>query len=549
MAERVGLVIGADSSQFRRELQGAGREIEKLGRITAKGRKTGFFSTDEAKAYDQQIRRVRTSLGQVQSEYRRVSNEVRILEQEQQKLLQTGQKVTSQQKEQLAALKGHARASFQAMQSAQTQYQGITQERAGIGRGGALGGALGGVGRMLGPAALAIGAFKAGSWIKSQADEGLSVAMENQMQRMVSARMAGRDPGSRLWSEARREVELYGRSLGYTTAETHKLYQESLKASGALTPGVALRNLAMMRGFQMDPGTLFGYRAAARQAGAGADTPLQYLLQARKLGGVDRPLMAEFARSITSVLGATSESRERTRAATIPGLFGFMTRRLGGVFREAPGRTARLLGGLQGTITAPGGGEAGQAFIMRAMGLGRGVSYYDALMRAEKGITEPANIQRLVRRIRQEQPGSERMQALQLHRLSGGRIKLWQAERLMKADLSELGDKGKVEALLAREKGRGVDLAPEAVKARAAIPFVRRQIEMGERRAALRVALDPAYKAVFKVQTTVLQKIADSIGTISSIIKGISGVVMSIARFFGVGVPKNESPKRAKPGR
>jgi len=51
-----------------------------------------------------------------------------------------------------------------------------------------------------------------------------------------------------------------------------------------------------------------------------------------------------------------------------------------------------IVQGLQQMIQAPGGGEAGTAFTMQALGLGRGKSLIDVMKRMETGILDPRNI-------------------------------------------------------------------------------------------------------------------------------------------------------------
>ncbi|MEA3225518.1 MAG: hypothetical protein U9Q07_06170, partial [Planctomycetota bacterium] len=394
--ERVGLVIGADASQFRREFQGASREIEKLDRVLNRGSRDGIFSKQDAKDYDAQLSKVRGSVGRLAREYQFVTREVRQMEKEQQKLIASGQKVGQAQKQQLSDLRAAARAQHHALLSAQSQVGGIQGVRDEVGTQSGIGAAGGFIAKKIGPLALAYGAYRAGSWIKSQADQGYSTALQNEMARMQVGRLAGRDPRSGMYRRARGGLERYGRSLAYTTAETLQMHQAGLQASGVLPWNMAKRNLAMIRGYSLDPGTLFGYQSATRHAGGmmGGGDPSLSLLQGRRMGRFARSLGNEFARSVTGLLSSVSGSRARIGSSVIPGLLGMMGRGMGREFQQSPARTANLLSGLHGTMRSPGGGEAGQALMLRAMGFGKpGVDYLTAYNRARRGIAGKGNIQ------------------------------------------------------------------------------------------------------------------------------------------------------------
>ena len=94
---RVDVVAGSEDSKTRKELQGVTAEIEKLDKLLGRGPHKGLFSNKEASDYLQQIKTVQQSMGKLSQEYRVVTREVRLLEQEQQKLLQTGGKISRQQ--------------------------------------------------------------------------------------------------------------------------------------------------------------------------------------------------------------------------------------------------------------------------------------------------------------------------------------------------------------------------------------------------------------------------------------------------------------------
>jgi len=521
MTDRVGLVIGADASQFRREMQGASREIEKLDKVLGRGAKKGVFSKNEAKDYDRQLQKTNQSVNRMALEYKRVTNELRLMEAEKQKLLRTDRQAALQMSQQIAALKTHARSSQHALATAQGRVGAIQAGRAGVG---AAPGAMGSLVSRFAPLAMGFGALgmasRLGSWYKGKMDAGETTLIQNSLARMGSERQAGFSPRDGGWKSSRRGVERYGRSMGYSTAETHKIYQESMKSAGTPSATVAKHNIALMRGYNMDSGTVSGYMQAQRQSGGivgGAD-PQRNLIRGLNLGGFSRTLSTEMARAVTGILQSTSNSRERTPANLIPGLVGMLSRNLGGAYKQSPQRTAALLGGLHGTISAPSGGEAGEGFMLRAMGYGKdaasgGVGYFKARLRMEQGITGKGNIGRVLGQLHQEVQGTDEMKAMYLNKLSGGKIALHQSLRLVR--MKKITKDG-IDAAMS---GKG-DLYGEADKTKSRTGLVRMKIGMAEKQAQVRAGAQDLYKFKQKVEMQLLTSMNNALQGILAILKG-----------------------------
>lgn len=517
--ERVGIVLGADGSQFRREFASASREIEKLDRVLNRGtRGTGVLSKKDAREYDTQLTRVRQNVNRLTKEYAFTTQELRKLEAEQQKLLSTGNKLTLQQKEQLQTLQTAARAQHHALTSAQQQSTGLEQQRAGMKVQGRFGAAVSKAGAYMATrhpyvaaASMVLG------WGYQKSEKGTATLIQNQLALEATERMGGYSPRDRAWGAGRRNIASWGRHLGYTTAETYGLYQGLLQASGKLSPLQAMTQMSAIRGFHLDPGTFQGYMSATRHAGGltGGAQPTMNLLQGRQYGGFARALGNEFATSVSGILSSVSSARERTSATTIPGLIGFLGRGLGGAFQQSPQRTAELASGLHGTITAPGGGEAGQAFMLRAMGFGKGASYIEALERMEKGVADPENIKRMLSQTKAEYQGQDN-QALALNKLSGGQIKIWQARRLLGLSTEGLTDKGIAGAM----EGEKVDLGKEVKESRQRTGLTRREIAMREKEASLRATADPAYALKHKLEIAGIDALTEAIKSLTALFKG-----------------------------
>lgn len=189
------------------------------------------------------------------------------------------------------------------------------------------------------------------------------------------------------------QYESYGMQLGYSISESHQLAQGGLRA----LPRNQLRdmksNLAMYRGYTLDPGVLSGYHSAARMGGyEGGSTALnQQLIGAFTKGKFPRALMGEFVSAATDVLNTMSSSGGVVNHRTAPHMLAVYSRALGQGYQDSPFRTARLLGTLHQGIASPNGGDAGRAFVMRSLGLGSGQSHWDTLKRMHEGAT-PENI-------------------------------------------------------------------------------------------------------------------------------------------------------------
>lgn len=524
--ERVGIVLGADGSQFRREFASASREIEKLDRVLNRGtRGTGVLSKKDAREYDTQLTRVRQNVNRLAKEYSFTTQELRKLEAEQQKLLSTGNKLTLQQKEQLQTLQAASRAQQHALTSAQQQSSALQGQRAGMRVQGWLGAASPQI-----QGYLNAGLARAGSWAYSHVQAGKATLMQNQLAREATERMGGYNPKDRAWRQGRGSIEGWGRHLGYTTAETHGLYQGAMQASGKVSPLEAMTQMSAIRGFHLDPGTFQGYMSATRHAGGltGGANPTMSLLQGRQYGGFARALGNEFATAVSGILSTAGSARERTNASTIPGLIGFLGRGLGGAFQQSPQRTAELLGGLHGTITSPGGGDAGQSFMLRAMGFGQGTSYIQALEQMERGVSDPENIKRMLTQTKAEYQGED-TQALMLNKLSGGQIKIWQARRLVGLSTEGLTDKG-IAGAMAGEK---VDLAGEVAKSRQRTGLTRREIALKEKEAGATAAADPAYQKIHELQIKGLDTLTKVLQEIEKILKGGLGSWLKNRLGFG----------------
>jgi hypothetical protein len=449
--ERVGLVIGADASAFSRAMDSMVDDAERLDKILGKG---GLFDSKDLRDYDSAMQRVERRVHTLVHEYRRLGEETARYQEHLDDIQKSGGQATSQQVARGAALRQRMAAVASQIGDQQQRVEAAKEDRSALARSVATQMYTRKAAESMGVPTTLGGMMM---WPIQRVLAGIDVLNRYQQARLQSEGVgfAGRNIG---------QIEKAGRDFGYFPGESHQIAIDVARAGGRTDPRGARSTMAMMRGYNLDTSALTGLQRGARRMGedegAAAQTLNRALLQAVQMGNVPRVLMQEFATATSSAMGIVADAQHRTSARQTMGLVGVMGRVMG--YERTPERTTALLGGIHSTITAPGGGDAGQAFMMRALGLGSGRSYVDVLEQMEKGIGDPTNIAAMVGQIRTEYGGhGEDMQRLALHRLSGGRIKLHQARRLLGADEQQLGQLGYIDQLMG-----GVDIGDETAEGR-----------------------------------------------------------------------------------
>lgn len=294
------------------------------------------------------------------------------------------------------------------------------------------------------------------TWAFEKYRDGAQVLAEQQAARLQSEAMSS--PHRRGWGA----LEGGAHRMGFRRVEAQAAYQSMARASGQLHAGGALSNLAMQRAYGIDGGAITGFQRASRNAG---DTTIvekvnQALVTSFKRTKLPRALLTGFLEQSTQLLGQMSGGREVVHGQEAAALLSAFQRAMGGTYARSPSRAGGLLSRVGQTIENPGGGEAGQAFMLRAMGFGDGkTDYVDALIRGDKGMTGD-NIRRLIGQVKKEYGGmSSKMQALALARLSGGKVKIHESLRLLGMDQNNLSDDALKGTLRDSQK---VDLVQEA---------------------------------------------------------------------------------------
>ena len=309
--------------------------------------------------------------------------------------------------------------------------------------------------------------------------------------------------------------------MGYRPQEAHQVYRQTAMATGQAGTRGAVSNLAMMRAYGVDAGALTGFQGAATSAGdvSAVEQINQALVMSLKRSPFPRAFMTKFLQESTRVLGQMSEGRETVKGSEAAGLLATFSRVMGGVYMQSPSRSAGLLGRLGSTISQPGGGEAGQAFMLRAMGMGQDTDYIGALMRGEQGGTGQ-NLARMTRQIKSEYGGmSRRQQALALNRLSGGRVKIFEAFRTLGMTDEQLDALGTSE----QSAGGKADVAGEGRHMSGRLGAQKRQIQRESLLANWAGANQKIADAVFTGEKAIMDATTKMAAALNDLVETIRG--------------------------
>lgn len=221
-----------------------------------------------------------------------------------------------------------------------------------------------------------------GSW------RGIVLKREEDIRNRILAKYKKKMGGNYIPGE-RGIYEGYGMKLGYSIQESHQLAQQGLRASPFNRLRDMRSNLAMFRGYSLDPGGLTAYHRAARGVGyeGGSAVLNRELIGAFTKGKFPRALMGEFVSSATQVLNNMQSGGGVVRPGSAGNLLSVFSRAMGQGYRNDPARTAQFMSSFHRGIQNPGGGDSGKAFQMRAFGLGNpGVSLWDIYRRQDQGL-------------------------------------------------------------------------------------------------------------------------------------------------------------------
>ena len=510
--EYIGFLPAKELSDYEGTLGKIKKDIEQLDKLNKKG--SGLFSSKDLKGYERSMGMLSRHVGKMRQGYQQAAREAARYRKEMEAIQKAGGTITGAQKIKMTILNNSARQWQQGLMGGQTS-QGMAQRahekterqrerRQRVGH------------------ALTAGGSAIASWVISSVQKGLTTLNENQLARGDTYAL---DPGSRKGFGG---VERHGMKRGYTPAEAQARYQEALRANGAARSADVRSNIDIERGYGVGAGSLTGMQRTGRHAGGQqfATDLNRSMLQGFKTGGYSRPLMDEFVKSATGYVESITGSSEKVDAGQAMGLIGLLSKRLGGVYKDSPQRTTQLLGGLHGTITQPGGGEAGQAMMLRAMGFGSGKSYVQALEQMEKGAT-PENIKSMLGRLNKEYDGQDmETKMLTLNKWSGGKVKLHQARRLLGINTDDLNEGTIAKAM----HGSGGMAADKDAQSAAGYTGIKQMlVGMNQQLADLTSKAMPEVRLAFDLQKKAIGLAASAVGAINTPAKTAATAITKLA--------------------
>lgn len=208
-----------------------------------------------------------------------------------------------------------------------------------------------------------------------------------------------------------------GAGLGYTPTETVQQAVGIGRATGNI--GAIYRAQQFARGYGLDVGEAGGYMGMLRQAGYGfggqvrgpggamtatrreGSRELTKIIEAGMISGLEKGRIGEFLQGVSSITGQLgSQLPGKINVSGIAAQAAMLGQSKLPGFQGARGM--QLLARLNQAIQRPGGGEAGQAMMLQALGFGKpggGTRYYEALKMQEEGIHDPRNLPKLMKEV------------------------------------------------------------------------------------------------------------------------------------------------------
>ena len=321
-----------------------------------------------------------------------------------------------------------------------------------------------------------------------------------------------------------------GQKYGYAGAETLQQARQAARATGQA--GAVTTAQAMSRATTMDVGESTALMQTLTQAGQGfggkAGTKgFKELQKAVALGtnaGMDKARIPEFMQGIGKVVQLQA-GRQGGDVSSMG--FANILQAMGatGASGLQGQRGASVLAQLNEAIVKPGGGEAGQALMLQAMGFGvpgGDASYYEALRQQEKGASDPENIKRLFEMTRSQYDNGEE-QILALREMTG--LSITQLEDMRDAVQNLSGDdrEEKLAELIKDTKpieDQALDEMKELGKvAEKSAEFQNRLVRIGDESYAAMVGMQ---EAINTMVSTLLPTAIDLLTTLSNLLTGLA---------------------------
>lgn len=221
-----------------------------------------------------------------------------------------------------------------------------------------------------------------------------------------------------------------GQRYGYSMTDTAAQAAGIGRATGNI--GAVTQAQALSRGFGMDvgeSGAIMGtLRASGHQfsgsdgRGGSGNDQLKKIIAAGFASGLERARMPEFIEGVGALVSTAQRSLSgQVNGEGYAGLLAMLGRSGQPGMQGAAG--AGVLAKLDAGIKAPGGGDAGRAILMQALGFGTPggtLSYTDVLRQMEKGASDPSNLRKILETSAQRNGNASDGQALELQTLFPG---------------------------------------------------------------------------------------------------------------------------------
>jgi hypothetical protein len=230
----------------------------------------------------------------------------------------------------------------------------------------------------------------------------------------------------------------FGIRMGFGPTEMAQQAGGVARATGVVGGAAMRQNLALQRATTLGSGEATGFMGMLTQAGSGfggkagtgGKAELVKTLALGMYSGLDRARMPEFFAATTTLvqrqMGASASNVDAGAASSLLAMLGSS-----GQAGLQGTRGGQVASALDQAIRQPGGGEAGQAFMMQAMGFGKpggDTSYYEAIRKQEAGTFGKGNLEAMFSESRTQYGGGQ-AQILALRTLTGLTISQLEAVR------------------------------------------------------------------------------------------------------------------------
>lgn len=346
-----------------------------------------------------------------------------------------------------------------------------------------------------------------------------------------------------------------GARLGFDPIETIMQARMVGQATGNI--GAVTRAQEISRGYGMDIGQVGGAMGMIRQAGFGfggatgygranrqGERQLAKVMEAGIVSGLEKGRLPEFIQGVARVTQQVGgRVTGKVNVADIAGFQAMLGRTGLAGFKGARG--AQVVSQLGQAILQPGGGEAGQAMMLQALGFGKPGgqrTYYEALRTQQRGMDRPDTVRDLFTEVYSQlgQVGAGGRAPVQqeaniaLSEMTG--LSLQQVE-----ELGELLNSGqateeemqKVREILEETKDPQKLALEEMKKGFGGI--VTYQAQMSAQQIAIGARSIDLFTSIQQAQVKLLEYLTRAIPTITDILKKIWAALAAVGKMLGLG--------------